>query len=189
MRVFVALAFVIFAAIVGDAGTASGQSKLVKPPSLSAYFLGTWSCRSALNSVVVKAYGLNPDGTQLILWNSYVTTSRELAASRQTYTDDGSALTVVDPFGGRVFTGTSTGWNVDTLTFVGPVVITPATSVPAPSVGPISQRMTYTRTDNDHFTRSFETAPIATGPWAAVSHESCTRIAAPLSAPTGYPTP
>jgi hypothetical protein len=147
--------------------------------------LGTWSCTTGLNAIVVKAFGLSTDGKSLILSNAYVSSNRILGAMLQCYTDNGSVLTVSERQFARTFTGTSHGWSGDALVFVGPVVVSPAPVpagfAPAPLPRPLLQRETYTRVDADHFKRSLETRPLESGPWSAVSLESCQRIVAPLA--------
>jgi len=177
--------------VVFAASTANVVAGSTIAASISSYFLGTWSCESDRLARIVKAFGLTPNHSSLLEFNAYVTSTDTLSMTTQTYSAHGAGISVTD-FSPPAppFTGTSTGWNGDRLEFDG--LITSPTGTAAPPAFPTvvsSERMTYVRTDRDHFERTFETAPAKTGPWTQFSHESCARIASPASAPQATASP
>lgn len=143
-------------------------------PSITDYFVGTWTCRSALGAQGVKAYGLSDGGKTLVLANPFVTAASTFGSFTETYVQNGAMLTVTQKSGSFTFTATSSGWNGNTLAFLGSVVNGSQT---------VPRRMTYQRTDANHFTRMFETGASDSGPWKSSSQESCTRLSASGMAP------
>jgi len=130
-------------------------------------------------------FGLNPTGTTLLLSDAYITANRVWGAAIQIYTETGAIITVNEKIGTRTFTATSNGWNGDTLRFGGLSIIAPGPTVPTTATtGATSERMTYVRTDQDHFSRKVESAPVDTGPWRTVTNEACARIASAPATPS-----
>jgi hypothetical protein len=141
-------------------------------PSISGYFLGTWTCSTSTGSLVVKAYGLQGPST-LGLWNAYVKTAPyTLGVYSEQYVQSGTTFKVTSKQGATTFTATSPGWDAaGDLTFTGTVTgMTPAM---------LDQRMTYHKVAAGRFTRTFATATSAAGPWKITSSESCTQRGVP----------
>jgi TonB family protein len=155
-------------------------------PSISNYFIGTWSCSSEPSPATgVMVFGLNPTGSVLFLSDAYVTAKRVWGAAIQTYTESGAVITVNEKLGPHSFTATSNGWHGDILRFGGLSIVAPGQTVPATATtGTTSERMTYVRTDQDHFSRRIEAAPVDTGPWTTVTNEVCARIASAPRSPS-----
>jgi hypothetical protein len=148
---------------------ASVAPAAAEPPSITGYFGGTWACDSTLGSKVVKAYGLTQNGQTLVLVNPYVTSTLQLGRFEETYAQGSGGITLTSSLGQATLTASSAGWDGDTLAFLGTIVDGTRTT---------QQRETYRRKDADHFTRTFETAADAAGPWTTTSQEACRRIAA-----------
>lgn len=157
-------------ALLAAAGLAPAAAQTAPPaaaPSIAAYFRGTWSCTSQRGAQVVKAYGLADMGSTLVLVNPFVSAAGNLGMFVEHYTEQNGTLSVAEMAPDYSYAGTSTGWSGNTLQFVGNLTEQSVTTV---------QRMTYTRVDDDRFTRVFETASTANGPWTQTSNETCTRL-------------
>jgi hypothetical protein len=149
-------------------------------PSFASYFSGSWSCTSQLGSTIVKVYGSAPRADALVLINVYDTVDGYSQLFNETYTEKSGTATVISeqPLSGNIYVATSPGFTGNSLVFNGTI---------SGIVGPFFQRMTYTRTDADHFTRTFEVGQDAKSV-RTNSTESCTRIAA-KPVPTPIPRP
>jgi TonB family protein len=149
------------------------------PPAIAADFLGTWYCTSERNSVVVNAFGRNAfNGPVLVLLGAYVATDRAVFATEELFSERAGITTVSDAFAGRLFVGTSRGWQGNRLVFDGESSMQQTTDPPAASGAPLFERLTIMRTDPQHFTRTYETRGSEQQPWTTTSSGSCSRIAA-----------
>jgi hypothetical protein len=147
-------------------------------PSFASYLSGTWTCTSQAGSNIVKVYGASSAVDSLDLWNSYVTSRGFAASITEHYTQQGAAVTVVAQLApGATYVASSPGFMGDKLVFSGTQTF---------PQGMRFERMTYTRTDPNHFTRVFEGGPSADGPLTVLSSEVCTRLS---SAPVPTPAP
>lgn len=151
------------------------------PPAISDYFLGTWYCESEIKSRVVKAFGMSGNGSLLMLDNAYVTADNVIALSQETYGNIAPGISMFGRFGGYDFFGMSRGWDGDALIFTGPLTNAEGVGVSATAPLITTQRVTYTRADADHFTRTFESISPGQTAYATTSRETCARIAKPGS--------
>jgi TonB family protein len=153
----------------------------LKPPAMTSYFFGTWTCTSGRNAVAVQAFGFDPgDSGVLMRGDTFVSTDRTIGASIERYTESGDTTTVTGEFAGRLAILTAHGWNDDRLVFTGSAELVQRVSANGAQTPPaMAERMTYARTDNDHYALRFDIARDAAGPWTETSHSTCARIAAP----------
>lgn len=153
--------------------TDTGALPLMAPPAMLAYFAGGWSCATKLGSFTVRLFGLNGPKTSLISANAFTDANGTIYQTSESYTQQGDAISVLQRVGFQ-FTGTSNGWDGDTLAFKG--VETSGSTASA-------QTMTYKRVDKDHFLRSFSNVPASGGPPVVTSMEQCARIPAAVFKP------
>jgi len=147
-------------------GTA-GAAPTVAPAALSRYLLGAWSCATQQGSTVVKLFAFNAAHTELIGSNAYAN-GNVFGMTTEDYSEADGKLDATTR-GAYDFAGASTGWQGDALVFDGTGTID---GVSKP------QRMTYQRSDPDHFVRTFADVP-ADGAPVVTSVEQCGRIPAP----------
>jgi hypothetical protein len=147
-------------------------------PSIAEYFSGTWTCTTAAGAHVMKAYGGSEFGLDFVLYNSYVTADGHVALIVERYSQHGPAVSEISQAvgGSFVYVGTSPGFVGDRLVFNGTLTTLNTT---------IYQRSTVTRTDASHFSRTFENAATADGPYRLSSSETCLRVA-PAPVPTAH---
>jgi hypothetical protein len=147
-------------------------------PPFATYFSGTWTCTSTGGSTIVKVYGADAGADAMILHNVYDSPTGYINEITESYASNAHDSTVIAELSPELaYMATSPGFVNDQLVFDG--------TATSPS-GSRFQRMTYTRTDNDHFTRVFEygPSPTAKSPLTTFSTESCTRSAkAPVPSP------
>lgn len=138
-------------------------------PSFAGYFSGTWTCTSGIASHVTKTFGASGLGNELLLFNPYVDAKGFVHLISEVYAQHGDTVSAIaHPLeSSAIYVGTSKGFEGDTLAFTG--TLTTANAV-------IYQHETYTRIDDTHFTRTFEVARSADGPFSAVSTEQCARV-------------
>jgi hypothetical protein len=150
------------------------------PPAIASDFLGTWTCTSKRNAVVVNAFGRNVfNGPVMVQLGAYVAVDKSLWATSAIFSQRGPVTTITDEFANRLFVGTSRGWDGNRLVFNGTSnaqqMMDPA---PALTSQPLFERLTFERSDAQHFTRVYETETSTDGPWTTRSADSCARIAA-----------
>jgi TonB family protein len=147
------------------AGNALPWTGLTTAPGSMAYFRGAWTCTTKVGSTVTKAFGFNDRRTAYVSRNAFVAPDGGVHSSTETYVADGGRI-AVRARGFSDFTGTSSGWSGDDLRFVG-------TETRGTSRAGVEMR--YTRTDADHYRRTF--APVESGDddADAFSVESCAR--------------
>ncbi len=170
---------VIFGALLAGCIAASSPADAAMP-AFATYFNGTWSCTSQLNSSIVKVYGSAPRADALVLINVYDTADGYTQLFNETYTEKNGTVTVISeqPLSGNVFVATSPGFDGNNLIFTGTI---------SGISGPLFERMTYARTDQDHFTRTFVVGRDANQTQVS-SQETCTRISAkPVPSPAPRP--
>lgn len=149
-------------------------------PTFAAYFAGTWTCVTHQGSHVVKAFGAAGNGKTMILVNTFTTSNGYTGEFYDRYTQDGSTANVVEQVltaPGFVFLASSPGFQDNKLVFSGTETGPQGTEF---------ERMTYTRTDENHFTRTFESGASSSGPLTTSSVEDCVRVS---SAPIPTPAP
>ena len=146
-------------------------------PSFSGRLAGTWTCVSQTGTHITKSYGASGTG-ELVLFNSFVSANGYALLITERYSQTGATVTDVSTADTSAFVGTSPGMDGNSLVFTG---------LHGTPKGSEYQKMTYTFTDSDHFTRTFASAATAQDLPKIVSSENCTRAsAAPL--PTPSPT-
>jgi len=136
------------------------------PPAMIAYFSGGWSCATKLGSFTLRLFGLNVTKTALVAANAFVDANGYLYQTSDTYTQQGDTISAIQRVG-YTFSGTSTGWVGNLLTFHG-VRTTGQTAV--------DQTMTYERLDADRFVRTFAVGSGDGGAPVVTSSEECGRI-------------
>jgi len=164
------------AALVAAAVPARGAM-----PAFAGYFAGTWTCTTAAGAHVMKTYGASETGNELLLFNTYVTSSGRVQLISDAYAQHGDTVSDISHALGSsaIYVGTSPGFVGDRLVFTG--TMTTANAV-------IYELATIVRSDATHFKRTFENARSADGPFTTVSSEDCTRVAAaPVPSPPAHP--
>jgi hypothetical protein len=170
---------IMFGALVASCIAATVPSEAAMP-TFASYFSGTWSCTSQIGSSIVKVYGSAPHADALVLINVYDTADGYTQLFNETYTEKDRTATVISeqPLSGSVFVATSPGFDGNNLIFTGTI---------SGVAGPLFERMTYARTDQDHFSRTFVVGQDANRA-RTVSVETCTRLAAkPVPSPPPKP--
>jgi len=156
----------LVALVVAGSWAVPALPAAAQTPSIARYFLGTWNCTTDGRSVSAMAYGLTNDGATLALANGYVSGDGNLGQFYETDVEKAGTFVVTTREGDGAFIATSTGWQGDTLSFVGTV---------ADVTRSRQKRMTYRRIDAGHFDRTFEVAGAPAEPWKVTSHATCQR--------------
>ena len=142
----------------------------LSPPEISAYFIGTWHCMFAGGGQSVIAIGLNAGGA-MAFDQGEVATDRRIGNASGLYTETDGVTSATDTSKNDSFSGTSPGWQGQTLTFTGSRRAPTGTlQSGAPAFRETPETLTYVRTDDAHFTRTI----VVNG--QIESSESCSRL-------------